>query len=109
DIAAEVPPAAFAQIKSNSNLQALTAPSTTVHYIGLNTKKAPLDNLKVRQALNLAVDKTAIINSVLVGLAVPVNGPLFPESRGYDASLKGYGFDVAQARAMLKDAGVEAG
>jgi hypothetical protein len=58
DIAAEVPPAAFSQIRSNANLQALTAPSTSVHYIGLNNKKTPLDNIKVRQALNLAVDKS---------------------------------------------------
>ncbi|MBV8717359.1 MAG: ABC transporter substrate-binding protein [Chloroflexi bacterium] len=108
DIAAEVPPAAFAGLKANPNLQALTAPSTTVHYVGLNTRKPPLDNVNVRQALNMAIDKTAIINSVLVGLAVPVNGPLFPESRGYDPSLKGYAFDVSAAKAMLKDAGAEA-
>jgi peptide/nickel transport system substrate-binding protein len=109
DIAAEVPPAALAQIKSNSKLQALTGPSTTVHYIGLNTKKAPLDNVMVRQALNTAIDKTAIIKSVLVGLAVPINGPLFPESRGYDPTLKGYEFDVAKAKALLKQGGAETG
>ncbi len=109
DIAAEVPPAAFADLKSNPNLQALTAPSTTVHYIGLNTRKPPLDNVKVRQALNMAIDKNAIINSVMVGLAVPVNGPLFPQSRGYDTNLKGYAFDVAQAKALMKEAGADAG
>src|SRR5205085_3449047 len=63
DIAAEVPPASFNQIKGNANLQALTAPSTTVHYVGLNTRKKPLDSVQVRQALNHAVDKSAIINS----------------------------------------------
>ena len=109
DIVAEVPPASFGQIKSNSSLQALTAPSTTVHYIGLNTRKPPLDNVQMRRALNLAVDKTAIIKTVLATLAVPINGPLFPESRGYDASLQGYVFDLAKARALLKAGGAEAG
>jgi peptide/nickel transport system substrate-binding protein len=109
DIAAEVPPASFSQIKSNSNLRALTAPSTAVHYIGLNTRLKPLDDVKVRQALNLAVDKNAIINSVLVGLAVPISGPLFPESRGYDASVKGYDFNIERAKALLKEAGVPGG
>lgn len=107
DIAAEIPPASFTQIKANPNLQALTAPSTTVHYIGLNTRKKPLDNVQVRRALNQAVDKSAIINSVLVGLAVPVSGPLFPESRGYDPSLKGWEFDRDRAKGLLKEAGVE--
>lgn len=109
DVAAEIPPAAFASVKANPNLQALTAPSTTVHYVGLNTRKPPLDNANVRQALNMAIDKTAIIDSVLGGLAVPVNGPLFPESRGYDPNLKGYPFDVNAAKAQLKAAGADAG
>jgi ABC-type transport system substrate-binding protein len=38
-----------------------------------------------------------------------VSGPLFPEARGYDASLKGYAFDVAQAKALMKEGGAEAG
>jgi peptide/nickel transport system substrate-binding protein len=109
DIAAEIPPAALSQVKANPKLQALTAPSTIVHYIGLNTKKAPLDNVKVRQALNTAVDKAGIVNSVLVGLAVPVNGPLFPESRGYDKSLPGYPFDRDKAKALLAEGGAAAG
>jgi peptide/nickel transport system substrate-binding protein len=107
DIAAEVPPASFNQLKANANLQALTAPSTTVHYIGLNSRKKPLDNVQVRRALNHAVDKNAIINSVMVGLAVPVSGPLFPESRGYDPNVKGWEFDRERAKALLKEAGVD--
>ena len=55
-----------------------------MHFVGLNTRKKPLDSIPVRQALNHAVDKSAIINSVLAGLAVPVPGPLFPEARGFD-------------------------
>jgi peptide/nickel transport system substrate-binding protein len=109
DIAAEIPPASFSQVKANSKLQALTAPSTIVHYIGLNNKKAPLDNVKVRQALNMAVDRTGIINSILVGLAVPVNGPLFPEARGYDKNLKGYAFDRDKAKALLAEGGAGSG
>ncbi|MBI2755948.1 MAG: ABC transporter substrate-binding protein [Chloroflexi bacterium] len=109
DIAAEVPPSSLSQIKGNPNLQALTAPSTTVHYIGLNNRTKPLDNVLVRRALNQAIDKNAIISSVMAGLAVPVPGPLFPEARGYDPSVTGYAFNVAQAKALLKEAGVENG
>ncbi|MBV9171752.1 MAG: ABC transporter substrate-binding protein [Chloroflexi bacterium] len=108
DIAAEVPPASFSQVKSNPNLQALTAPSTTVHYVGLNNKLKPMDSVQVRQAMNYAVDKSSLINSVIAGLAVPISGPLFPESRGYDPSVT-YTFDLDKARALLKEGGAESG
>jgi peptide/nickel transport system substrate-binding protein len=108
DIAAEVPPDSFSEVKSNPNLQALTAPSTTVHYVGLNTRLKPMDSVQVRQALNYAIDKDTLIKTIMVGLAKPISGPLFPESRGYDPSV-GYTFDLDKARALLKQGGADNG
>jgi len=109
DIAPELPASLAPQIKGNNKIQALTAPSTAVQFIGLNTTKKPLDNVSVRQALNLAVDKNAIIASLMNGLATPLNGPIFPEARGYDKGVAGYPFDREKAKALLKTGGVENG
>jgi len=49
------------------------------------------------------------VKSVLVGLAVPVPGPLFPEARGFDPNMKGYEFDLAKSKALLKEGGAETG
>jgi peptide/nickel transport system substrate-binding protein len=109
DIAAELPPSLAPQIKGNAKIQSLTAPSTVVQFVGLNTTKAPLDNVQVRQALNYAIDKNALIGSLLSGLATPIPGPLFPEARGFDKSVTGYGFDRDKAKALLKAAGADGG
>ena len=109
DIAAELPPSLAPQIKGNAKIQSLTAPSTVVQFVGLNTTKAPLDNVQVRQALNCAIDKNALIGSLLSGLATPIPGPLFPEARGFDKSVTGYGFDRDKAKALLKAAGADGG
>ncbi len=67
------------------------------------------DNVVVRRAVNHAVDKRAIIDSVLNSLATPIAGPLFPEARGFDPGVTGYPFDRDRARALVREAGVEPG
>jgi peptide/nickel transport system substrate-binding protein len=109
DIAAELPPALAPQIKGNAKIQSLTAPSTVVQFIGLNTTKKPLDNVQVRQALNHAIDKNALISSLMNGLATPIPGPLYPEVRGFDKSITGYAFDREKAKSLLKAAGADGG
>jgi peptide/nickel transport system substrate-binding protein len=106
DIVPDLPAAHYPQLQGNSDLVTLTAPSTVVSYVGLNTTIAPFDDLRVRQALNHAVDKTAIIDNVLQTLATPIAGPLFPEVRGFDPSVTGYAYDPDLAKALLSEAGL---
>lgn len=72
----------------------------------LNTSIAPTNELAVRQAINYAVDKQAIVDTVYFGMTEPAYGPLsnvFPE---YDPSLEGqYPFDPEKAERLLTDAG----
>lgn len=106
DIVPDLPAAFFQQVQGNSDLTALTTPSTVVHYTGLNTTMAPFDNVLVRQALNHAVDKNAIVENLLQTLATPIPGPLFPEVRGYDPDVAGYEYDLDKAKALMEEAGV---
>ena len=77
------------------------APSFSVQYIGLNVNEPPLDDIKVRQALNLAIDKTEIATIVLGDQVVPAKGILPPGFPGFNESISGYEFDPEKARRLL--------
>ncbi len=73
-----------------------------------NTNKAPLNNLKLRQAINYAIDKDKIIERVLFGQAYgpAIYGVVPPTFNFYKINtLKGYSLDVAKAKQLLKEAG----
>lgn len=73
-------------------------------YIGLNCQMPPLDDRRVRQALNYAVNKADVI-ALLNGRGVPATGIVPPGMPGYVATTAGYPYDPARARALLREAG----
>lgn len=73
-------------------------------YVTLNVTTKPFDNVKVRQALNHAVNKDRIVQ-IMNGRVVAANQPLPPSMPGYDAEYKGFAYDVAGAKALLAEAG----
>lgn len=80
-----------------------------VTYIGLNCQKRPLDDPRVRRALNYAVDMHAVVAELMKGAAVPSNGAVPPGLRGHDPSRPGYAYDVDLARKLLAEAGLPDG
>ncbi len=70
---------------------------------------SPFKDERVRQAMNYAVNREAIVKSLLGGLTEPASQPAAPSAVGHIASLKPYPFDPAKARALLKEAGYENG
>jgi len=79
-------------------------PQVSTIYIAINTTMPPFDNLKVRQALNHAIDKTRIIQ-LLNGRGAVANQILPPLMPGYDPSYQGYEYDPEKAKALLAEAG----
>ncbi|NKK77354.1 ABC transporter substrate-binding protein [Rhizobium leguminosarum] len=107
DIAGDgIPPAKFLEIKNSADGAQMIVDGEQLHtgYITLNTKVKPFDNVKVRQALNMAINKERITR-ILNGRATPANQPLPPLMPGYDKSFTGYAYDVAKAKALLAEAG----
>ncbi|MBY5614646.1 ABC transporter substrate-binding protein [Rhizobium leguminosarum] len=107
DIAGDgIPPAKFLEIKNSADGAQMIVDGEQLHtgYITLNTKVKPFDNVKVRQALNMAINKERITR-ILNGRATPANQPLPPLMPGYDKSFTGYAYDVAKAKALLAGAG----
>ncbi|RXZ83148.1 glutathione ABC transporter substrate-binding protein [Paenibacillaceae bacterium] len=84
-------------------------PSLSLSYIGFNMDKAPFDDVRVRQALSMAMNKDEIIQGIYEGIGIPAVSPLAPDVFGYDASVKPLENNIEKAKELLKDAGFENG
>jgi peptide/nickel transport system substrate-binding protein len=73
----------------------------------INALAGPPADVRVRRAIAYAIDKNAIIEALLQGYAKPVNIVLTPANFGYVPDVKGYDYDPAKAKALLKEAGAE--
>ncbi|HDR0633553.1 TPA: ABC transporter substrate-binding protein [Pasteurella multocida] len=102
-------PADIAKLKADSNITLLTKPGLNVGYLNFNVQKAPFDNVKVRQALNYAVNKDAIIESVYQGAGQVAKNPIPPTMWSYNDEVKDYAYDPEKAKVLLKEAGFENG
>ncbi len=95
-------------LQKNPAVKVLLAPSDRTVFISLNMTQKPLDNVKVRQALNYAVNKEEIIKAILFGAADPLDAPTPSSLFGYCKS-GSYLYDPAKAKQLLSEAGVAAG
>ncbi|MDJ0609901.1 MAG: ABC transporter substrate-binding protein [Kiloniellales bacterium] len=77
-----------------------------VGYLAFNTEKAPFDDKKVRQALNMAVNKQAILDVVFQGAGKAAKNPIPPTIWSYNDKIEDYPYDPEKAKAMLAEAGV---
>ncbi len=87
----------------------LTQVQLHTSYIGFDSSTAPFDRIEVRQAINCAINRNRINESVFAGLGVPAEGLLPPGLLGYDPSLRGYDYDPDRARTLLRQAGYGSG
>ena len=79
----------------------ISPPSFQVSYMGMNPNKPPFDDIKVRQALNYAIDKETISRVLHQDLSRPAQGILPPGIPGYNPDLQGYEFNPEKARQLL--------
>ncbi|SET09172.1 dipeptide ABC transporter periplasmic-binding protein DppA [Thorsellia anophelis] len=102
-------PADIAKIKQDENLTVYEEPGLNVGYIAFNVTKPPLDNVKVRQALAMAVNKPAIIDAVYQGAGQQAKNLIPPSMWGYNDDVVDLPFDIEKAKALLKEAGIAEG
>ncbi|MEO5616057.1 ABC transporter substrate-binding protein [Cypionkella psychrotolerans] len=101
-----IPPAKFTEVMGDPAQKARVVTGDVLHtgYITMNVTAAPFDKVEVRRAVNMAINKTRIVQ-VVNNRAVPATQPLPPAMPGYTKDYAGYPFDAEGAKKLLADAG----
>ncbi|MDX8334970.1 ABC transporter substrate-binding protein [Candidatus Cetobacterium colombiensis] len=102
DLAFSLPPQDAITINKNPNLKFMSKPSYSYTYMGLNMKKEIFSNPDVRKGINLAIDKNAILETVLNGEGQIANSPVAKGVKGYNSKLEPSTFNKELATKLLK-------
>lgn len=94
------------KVEGNAALTLYQRSSTSIAYVGMNIEKAPFDNILVRQAMNYAIDREAVLGVALNGAGVVAESVTAEALLGYKAN-KEYTYDVEKAKELLKKAGYD--
>lgn len=102
-------PQDIAAMKADPKLKVDSAPGFNIGYLSYNVERAPLNKVEVRQALDMAINRKAIIEAVYQGQGQEASNP-FPASLwSYNKNLKNAAFNPQKAKELLKKAGVAEG
>jgi len=104
DLIVRVPPEDVQRLMREGKVRIYAEQSNRAIRVAFNVSKKPLDDIRVRQALNYAVDKESIVRNIYQGLAMIIPDVVGPLNNGY-APVKGYPYDPAKAKKLLADAG----
>jgi peptide/nickel transport system substrate-binding protein len=99
----DVPLNRVTDLEGDENLQVFRWISTYNNFLAINCRNAPLDDIPVRQALNYATDKEALIETILFGNAEPSNSFMPNGALYWNPDQEGYPFDLEQAKALMAE------
>src|SRR6267142_1158387 len=105
DLIAPVPHVRIAELQKNDKLVIKTIAAPRIFHVTIDVRKPPFDNVKVRQALNYAVDVNAILKTLYFGHGTRLATVVDKGALGYDPSVQPYPYDPGKARALLAEAG----
>jgi peptide/nickel transport system substrate-binding protein len=94
-----------ARPKLNQTLNLYKELGSGYTYLGFNLKRKPFDDVRVRKAINYAIDKQEIIDGVYLGLGINIASPYKPGTRWSNPDLINYAYDPEKAKGLLKEAG----
>jgi dipeptide transport system substrate-binding protein len=98
-------PADLKEMAKDPNIKLMHQAGLNVGYLAFNVTHKPFGKLKVRQALNLAINKKAIIDAIYQGAGEVAKNPIPPTMWSYNNKVKDYPYDPAKAKELLKEAG----
>ncbi len=110
DLIPDVAPHLIAQVNGSGRAKVKGIPGRRIIFIALdNVNAGPMQDVRVRQAMNYGVNVDEIIRTIMEGQATRTPGPLIPINSGFDATLKPYPYNPEKAKQLLKEAGYEKG
>lgn len=98
-------PADLAAMGKDPNINLVQQPGLNIGYIAFNVTKKPVDDVRVRRAITMAVDKKAIIDNVYQGAGEPAKNPIPPTMWSYNKDIVDYPYDPEKAKKLLAEAG----
>lgn len=98
-------PADLDAMRKDPNVTVLEQPGLNIGYLAYNTTKKPFDDVRVRKAINMAIDKKAIVSAVYLSTGVAATNPIPPTQWSYNKSIKDDVYDPAAAKKALAAAG----
>ena len=98
-------PADLDAMRRTPGVEVLEQPGLNIGYLAYNTTKKPFDDVRVRKALNMAINKKAIIDAVYLSTGVAAKNPIPPSMWSYNDDIADDPFDPAAAKKLLSDAG----
>ncbi|MGE5594234.1 MAG: ABC transporter substrate-binding protein [Betaproteobacteria bacterium] len=104
-IVQQVPPDLAASLKRDKNVQVKSVEGTRVYCVELNCAKPPFDDVRVRRAMNYAVNWDRILETIYGGTAKRLATAFLPSGFGFNPDLKPYPYDPEKAKALLREAG----
>jgi ABC-type dipeptide/oligopeptide/nickel transport system permease component/ABC-type transport system substrate-binding protein len=102
-------PESLAQFQADPRFTVFVGSTETEVLLGINERRAPLGDLRVRRAIAAALDRSAIIDGAMYGFGLPIGSHFPPGKPGYVDLTRRYPHDPAAARALLAEAGYPAG
>ncbi|MFN8591927.1 MAG: ABC transporter substrate-binding protein [Thermomicrobiales bacterium] len=109
NVAVALSPEFIPEVEGDANLTLLTNKGIHTWYAILNLNVKPLDDVRVRQALNYAIDRQAIVDEILKGAADVSSAFSYPDTWSYEPKAEIYTYDPDKAKALLKEAGQDGG
>ncbi|SDU80953.1 peptide/nickel transport system substrate-binding protein [Microlunatus sagamiharensis] len=97
------------QLKGQPNVKVDLFPSTKTDYIMMNQNEKPYDDVHVRRAISYAIDREALVKTLLFGNGTPANSFLMPNVPFYDAATPGITYDMAKAKEEMAQSSVPNG
>jgi peptide/nickel transport system substrate-binding protein len=109
DVINNVPVEELSRFENHPRVRAEKVEGVRMYFLAMNMSHKPFDNKLVRQAINYAVDPTAIIKYVYEGNGYVMNGPLGSNVIGFDPKIKRYPVDIKKSKELLDKAGYPQG
>src|SRR5574343_458253 len=102
-------PADLEAMRKDANITVMEQAGLNIGYLAYNTTKKPFDDVRVRKAVNMAIDKKALVSAVYLSTGIPATNPIPPGQWSYNKALKDDAFNPAEAKKLRAAGGYRDG